>query len=188
MNTPAHLILGAAAFARPNAAAVTAAALAGSLLPDVSLYAMAAFALFVQDIPPSIVFGQLYFSDRWQQVFAIDNSFFAWLLVLLTGYWLRRDWLTVMGAAAILHLLTDFPLHHDDGRQHFWPFSDWVFVSPVSYWDPAHYGHYVAVLEISLCAALCVVLFRRFKGIAARGLICAAAAMEMLPAAGPLMF
>ena len=188
LNTPAHLILGTAVFARPNAAAITAAALAGSLLPDVSLYAMGSYALFVQDIPPSIVFGQLYFSGPWQQVFAIDNSFFVWLLVVLAGYWLRRDWLIVLGAAAILHLLTDFPLHHDDGRQHFWPFTDWVFSSPVSYWDPAHYGQIVSALEVSLCIALCVLLFRRFKSIAARGLVCAAALLETLPAAGAMMF
>ena len=187
VNTPAHLILGAAVFARPHAASVTAGALAGSLLPDISLYAMASFALFVQKIPPSVVFGDLYFSQEWQNVFAVDNSVFVWLCVAALGYWLRRGWLAVLGAAAILHLAADFPLHHDDGRPHFWPFSDWIFSSPVSYWDPAHYGQIAGALEAALCLVLCIALFRRFRGLPARALICLAALVESVPAFATLL-
>ncbi|WP_328795072.1 hypothetical protein [Jannaschia marina] len=41
MNTPAHLIIGLAAFGKPGRPRVTAAALCGALLPDLSLYLMA---------------------------------------------------------------------------------------------------------------------------------------------------
>jgi len=187
LNTPAHLILGAAVFARPNATAVTAASVAGSLLPDVSLYAMASWALFVQGISPSIVFGQLYFSDAWQSIFAMDNSVFVWFSLLLAGYWFRRDWVMILGAAALLHLCMDFPLHHDDGRPHFWPFSDWVFSSPVSYWDPARYGQYVGAIEVLGCILLCVLLWRRFRSWIARCTIVIAAAAEAVPAVAPVI-
>ncbi len=181
MNTTAHLVVGLAAFSRPGDRPVTTSAIVGSLLPDISLYAMAAFALFVQNLPPSVVFGQLYFSPQWQAVFAVDNSVFVYLIVVCLGGFLKSRWLMVLGGAALLHILLDFPLHHDDGRPHFWPATDWVFSSPISYWDRAHYGHIVGGLEALLSLVLSVVLWRRFSSQIARILICLAALSAVLP-------
>ncbi|WP_366140934.1 hypothetical protein [uncultured Ruegeria sp.] len=87
MNTPAHLLIGAAAFARPANGRILWAALLGSLLPDLSLYVLAGVSLFVLGIPEQVVFGQLYYSSAWQTVFAIDNSFILWGLALTIGIW-----------------------------------------------------------------------------------------------------
>ena len=78
MNTPAHLVLGAAIFARPARTGFLWAALLGGLAPDLSLYLMAGVSLIVLQIPPQVVFDELYFSAAWQTVFAIDNSVFVW--------------------------------------------------------------------------------------------------------------
>ena len=51
--------------------------------------------------------------------------------------------------------MCDFLLHHNDGHRHFLPFSDFRFVSPVSYWDPRHYGGIVAPLEALLAVGAC---------------------------------
>ena len=75
MNTPAHLLLGLAAFGRKGTRSVSWAAAAGALLPDLSLYVLAGTSLFILGIPPQRVFDELYFSDSWQAVFAVDNSF-----------------------------------------------------------------------------------------------------------------
>ncbi|MEO1239825.1 MAG: cobalamin biosynthesis protein CobQ, partial [Pseudomonadota bacterium] len=75
MNTPAHLILGVAAYGHPDARSTTLAALLGAFAPDLSLYAMSIYAMRVQGISAQRVFDELYYSDAWQQVFAIDNSF-----------------------------------------------------------------------------------------------------------------
>ena len=65
-------------------------------------------------------------------------------------------------AAALLHIATDFMMHHDDARAHFWPFSDWRFASPISYWDSEHHARWVAPLE-GLIATICaIVLWRRY--------------------------
>lgn len=45
VNTPAHLLLGLAAFGRPGDRRVSGAALAGALVPDLSLYLLAGGAL-----------------------------------------------------------------------------------------------------------------------------------------------
>lgn len=182
MQTPAHLIIGAALFARPNAPRVTTAALIGSFLPDLSLYAMVFWSINVQNISPQVVFDQLYFSDRWMSVFAIDNSFILWGATLALALWWRNWIAIVLTASAFVHLALDFPLHHDDGRPHFWPLSDWVFESPVSYWDPHAHGGIISLLEAGLCAVLLVMLWRRFPGWFARGLILCAVVAQVMPA------
>ena len=78
MNTPAHLLLGAAAMARTGDRRIILAAFAGAMLPDLSLYLLAGGALYIFAIPPRVVFDELYFSPAWQTVFAIDNSFLVW--------------------------------------------------------------------------------------------------------------
>jgi hypothetical protein len=60
-----------------------------------------------------------------------------------------------------LHLVLDFPLHHDDGRSHFWPATWWVFESPISYWDRDHGAQWVAPIEGILAIIAVVVLWIR---------------------------
>lgn len=181
MNTPVHLVIAAAAFAKPNKPKVTWAALAGGLIPDFSLYALAAWSLFIQGNSTDYVFQTQYFSDAWQGVFAVDNSFFVWVLVIAVGIWMKKHWLWALGGAGFLHLCLDFPLHHDDARPHFWPLSDWVFESPFSYWDQDHYGDLIGLLELGLCLVLLVVLWRRFKAPWVRSMLVFAALMQLVP-------
>ena len=47
MNTPAHLIFAAAAFAKPDVPSRSWAALLGALAPDLSLYVMSIWSLYV---------------------------------------------------------------------------------------------------------------------------------------------
>ncbi len=180
MNTPAHLIFGVAAFGNPGRRGTAGAALLGALAPDLSLYLLAGVSLFILGIPESVVFGQLYFSDRWQTVFAIDNSVFLWGGILAAALWRRMPRLTAFAAAGLLHLALDFPLHHDDGRPHFWPVSDWVFESPVSYWDGRHHAGVVAPLEVLASVGLAALAFARHRRIWLRALLALLVALEFL--------
>ncbi len=182
MNTPAHLIFGLTAFGKPMQKAVTAAALAGAIIPDLSLYLLAGTHLYVLGTPPDVVFGQLYYSDAWQTLFKIDNSIVLWAIGLGLAFMARSPVFIALCGAALLHIGLDFPLHHDDGRAHFWPISDWVFSSPVSYWDSQHYGHIVGPIEIALALACCAWLWRKFTGRWMRGLIVLLGALELVPA------
>jgi hypothetical protein len=164
MNTPAHLLIGAAAFGQGGDRRVIWAALVGALLPDLSLYLLAGISLTILNIPANVVFGELYFSDLWQQIFAIDNSFVIWGALLAVAIWRRSPWALALTSAALLHLALDFPLHHDDGRPHFWPLSNWVFESPVSYWDRGHGALWVAPMEAALSVICAIVLWWRRLG------------------------
>ncbi len=87
----------------------------------------------------------------------------------------------VFTASALLHLAFDFPLHHDDGRPHFWPLSDWVFESPLSYWDTAAHAGIVAPIEMGLSLVFCAILMRRFDSWRSRLLIAGLAAIQLAP-------
>jgi len=180
MNTPAHLIFGAAAFGDPRRPRVTVAAIAGALLPDLSLYVMVGVSIWGFGISPHEVFGRLYYSDAWQQVFAIDNSFVLWAALLVIALYLKRPAMIAFTGAALLHLAFDFPLHHGDARMHFWPLSTWVFESPLSYWDRSHFGQIIGPLEIAVSIGLIVSLMIRFRRWRERGLFCLLALAEIM--------
>lgn len=179
MNTPAHLLLGAAVFGKPDKTKVTVAAFLGALAPDLSLYLMVAVSIWVMDIPAQVVFRDLYYSDAWQSVFAVDNSFILWGIGLGLAIWARRPvWIAFTGAA-LLHIALDFPLHTHDARQHFWPLTDWVFESPVSYWDNSAHANIVGPVALMLSFGCAAWIWTQFKSLAVRALAILLALMEL---------
>jgi len=162
MNTPTHLLLSATLLAKPGEPRRNWSVIAGSLFPDLSLYVMWAYAKFVQGLPDRVIFGELHFSDFWQLMSAITNSLPIYLGFLLLGLWRKSVVLTMFCLSAIIHFAGDFPVHNSDAYRYFWPFSDWRFYSPFSYWNPQYYGDIIGILEIGLVLVMIVVLWRRF--------------------------
>ena len=83
------------------------------------------------------------------------------------------------GAAGLLHLASDFALHNDDARPHFWPVSDWIFESPVSYWDSAHHAAWVAPFTLLAVLISAVVIWRRWPNWGIRLAVFAACRLEI---------
>lgn len=173
MNTPAHLLTGAALFGRKGGKAPLFAATFGGLLPDLSLYIMVFWALYIEGASPSVVFRERYFSDEWQQVFAIDNSIPIWLCLLALAIWSKREWAIALCTSSLLHVGLDFFMHAGDGRPNFWPFSHWIFHSPVSYWNTYYHARWLAPVNFLASLVSFVVLWRmcRWKGRAFFGLL-----------------
>ncbi len=180
MNVPAHLIFGVAAFGNRGNAAITTAAVLGSFAPDVSLFVMAGWSLYIAGISPQVVFDQYYFSDLWQSVFAFDNSFVFWGLALAAAIWARRPVWIAFILAGLMHLSFDFLLHNADARMQFWPLSDWKFFSPISYWDRRYYASIVGPIELAITLILAVLLWRRYRKRFSRVLILLAALSEII--------
>ena len=176
MNTPSHMLIGAAVFARPLSPAITLAALAGGLAPDIPMFVMVLWSTRVLGLPEHEIFGQLYFSPEWQAVFAVDHGFLVWGALLGLAVWRGSAILRAFAGSGLLHALTDFLTHTDDARRQFWPLSDWVFRSPVSYWDARSYGNVFAGFELALVILLSALLLRRLRSIWERVLILAIAA------------
>ena len=184
MNTPAHLIFGTAAFARPDRKGSFAVALAGSLAPDISLYLMVTVSIWGMGIPAETVFRELYYSDAWQAVFAFDNSFVIWGALLGLAFWRRWRLVVIFAAAGLLHLTFDFPLHTHDARQHFWPVSTWVFESPISYWDNRAHAGIVGPMVLGMSLLLAGTLVQRFKSWTVRAVVGVLALAELMSSGG----
>jgi hypothetical protein len=108
------------------------------------------------------IFRDAYFSAPWQAVMAPFHSVPLWAGGLLAAWILRARAAAAFTCSGLLHQAFDLPLHADDPHRHLWPLSDWRFNSPVSYWDPRHFGAWVQPLEIVLGAALVWLLWRRW--------------------------
>ena len=168
MNTPAHLLVGTAVFSDVGKRGTYIAALLGALAPDVSLYVMVTVSIWGMGVPAQTVFREYYYSDAWQQVFAIDNSFILWGLLLALALWRASPRLIAFAGAGLLHLALDFPLHTHDARMHFWPLTDWVFESPVSYWDNSAHAGVVGPVEVVLSLGGAILLWQKFRHIGIR--------------------
>lgn len=165
------MLIGLAVAGKPGGGKINAAALLGGFMPDFMLYALILHARFWQGHDLKTIFDTLYFSPLWESLLAPGNSFALWGILLAGALWFKKPWMKAFALAGFVHLLFDLPVHHDDAHMHFWPLTDWVFISPVSYWDSAHYGSIISVFEGAGLMALAVYLWRIHKTPAIRLLV-----------------
>ena len=145
------------------------------------MFAMVLWATRVVGVPEHEVFGTLFFSETWQAVFAVDHGFLVWGALFASATWRGKVVLRAFAGAGLLHAIADFMTHHDDARRQFWPVSDWVFRSPVSYWDARFYGSAFGMFEVALVVTLAVFLCWRMAGWRERLLVLVVAAPVLLP-------
>ncbi len=163
MYLTTHVLLGVAVFGRQGDRNRTAAAVSGSLLPDMGSFAIVLKARLVDGYSSTEIYRDLYYSDVWQAFLAPWHSFFLWAGVLAVGILGRWPAVLCLAASALLASLTDLPLHSERTQIHSWPLSDWRFESPVSYWHPEHYGQIVQPIEFALAVGLTFFVFERHR-------------------------
>ncbi|MGH3087607.1 MAG: hypothetical protein ACRDSJ_09855 [Rubrobacteraceae bacterium] len=56
------------------------------------------------------------------------------------------------------HTIVDFLTHVDDARPLFWPISDWLWSSPVSYYNPDYYGREFSLMVNGLAFVIIISL------------------------------
>lgn len=144
----------------------------GGFLPDMSLTLMVLATRFPQWSSANLWRKPdgLYWQEPWQTFSAISNSIPLYIFLIVLTWLLARKWpimkaFSLLFGACLIHVLGDLPVHADDAHVHFWPFTDYRFHSPISYWDNRHHGELVGYLEILLGFILAVVLWRRFPAI-----------------------
>lgn len=173
MNTQTHLLLASGLLTKRGEKVRNIAIVLGAFLPDVPVFALFGIAS-AMGYTSQDVFGDFYFRDEMRNLMGAFNSFFIAGLIAAAGWSFREKWwgwpMVFFAVAMTVHAATDLPVHVDDGHRHFWPFSSFVFNSPLSYWDRSHHGGVVSVVEAGLGITCAIVLWRRFPVTWIRGL------------------
>jgi membrane-bound metal-dependent hydrolase YbcI (DUF457 family) len=168
MNTQTHVIMGAVLLGRKTPKYAWAGAI-GGFLPDLPMLAIVA-GLKAYGLNGLMIFGVLYWQNWWQVTNAVAHNIPLWSALLAFGVW-RSRLVMVLSGSALLHSCIDFLCHREDAHMSFWPFTRWKFMSPVSYYDPQHYGLYFSLFEAALGLVLAFVLVRRFQNWVLRGAV-----------------
>lgn len=169
MNTPGHAIVSLFVVGRDgDSPRRTLAILVGAVVPDAPMFFFYVWERLIHGMSESQIWSERYFDPTWQAVFDTFNSIPFAVLGALIAWRAKVDVALVFFLSILVHIACDMPLHHDDGHRHFFPFSDFRFDSPVSYWDPQHYGSYGALFEMGFVMIASLFLWRRFENRAAR--------------------
>ena len=160
MNTPTHVILNALVLGhgrwRPQWLAITG----GALIPDLPMVVFYLYERIVLGTPERVIWSTRYFDPGWQTFIDVFNALPLIGLGAVVAWRARASaWLAFFASMAV-HCVTDLLVHREDAHAHFFPLSSWRFVSPVSYWDPRHYGSLVGMVELLLVFGGAAVLIR----------------------------
>jgi hypothetical protein len=173
MNTQSHVIMGAVLMGQGVPRKAWAGAL-GGITPDIPML-LIVIALKLAGTGDRVIFGELYWQNWWQICNAIGHNAWLWSGLTLLGLYMRDrlstsvrgfdGWTTVslFAGSALLHTAIDFLCHREDAHMSFWPVTRWKFMSPVSYYDPQHYGTWFSLFEATLGLMLAFLLFRQFN-------------------------
>jgi len=171
MNTPTHITLNLAILGKKENAGDIWAITSGALLPDVPIIGFYLFHKVFLGTAEFVIWSRAYFAAGWQIFFDIFSSFPLFVLGILLAIRFKFQKTALFLASMGIHGLSDFLLHNDDAHRHFFPLSDWRFHSPISYWDPAHFGQFIAPLEAIGVLITCFLVWQRFASKFVRKLI-----------------
>ena len=163
MHTPAHTVFNLLVLGRRSQPQLILPITIGSVLPDAPMFLFYFWEKHLMGRTERWIWSIGYHDPFWQAFFDLFNSIPLLGLVALLSLWRGRRRLLAMFGSMILHGFVDLLLHHHDSHRHFFPFSEWRFESPVSYWDPRYYGHIFAPLEFLLVLSGCLVLIMTWK-------------------------
>ena len=164
MDTGAHIICNLVVQSRSSESRVFVAVLIGATLPDLPIMLFYAWESLVMNSAEPEIWSELYFKPGWQNFFDTFNSLPLIAVLLALGVYFKKQLISVLALSMALHVLLDLPFHHDDAHRHFFPFSDWRFFSPVSYWDPKYHGDIMQIIQIVIVIIGLVVLWLRHPG------------------------
>lgn len=166
MNSPTHTVLALALLSKRGEKKRNWAIFAGSIIPDAVIYIWAPYQSFVNGVSGEKLWRELYFAEPMQNLIAYFNSIPIYIALTILGYLLRAKlWgklILFFALAALIHMATDLPVHNHDAYRHFWPFSDWRFISPFSYYETDYHAGWVSLIEAAIALISIAVLWRRF--------------------------
>ncbi|NJL54672.1 MAG: hypothetical protein HC838_01265 [Spirulinaceae cyanobacterium RM2_2_10] len=179
MNTPSHVIINLAILGRKARPEWNWPIVLGALIPDLAMFVFYGWTKLISGISDQQIWDVTYYEPFWQNTFDFWNSIPLALVGIGLGVGLgrRTKWnsigtaIAICCASVLLHCLADLPLHREDAHRHFWPLSNVRFESPISYWDPDHYGNIFVLFELGLVLVLSIYAFRLIRSWWGKGLL-----------------
>jgi hypothetical protein len=150
MNTPSHAIINLAILGKAQHPELNLLIVTGGILPDIPIFLFYFWAKYIARLPESTIWSKTYFEPAVQNIVALFHSIPLAAIGWLIAYYFGWQSVQILCLSAILHSLGDLPVHNDDAHRHFFPFSNYRFISPISYWDRNHYGTIVSFVEMLL--------------------------------------
>jgi hypothetical protein len=141
----------------------TTAFIAGSLLPDVPIYTFFIVQGLILGTSQALLWDVLYFDSAWTPFFTLSHSLILWPLGVVLGCLFGWPILRWVATAGTLHVGLDFLVHHSDAYRHFWPITDWIFRSPISYYEPEYFGPIVNLIDAVLVIGLLAWLYTLYQ-------------------------
>ncbi len=163
MNTPAHAIFNLLVLSPRRRTESVIPVAVGSLLPDLPMIWFYFHHKVVLRTSEAIIWTEAYYRPAWQALFDSFNSLPLLVPAALAAWALKARRTGLLLVSMALHAVCDLPLHNEDAHRHFYPLSDWRFASPISYWDPGHFGFYFGLAEILLVISGTIFLLRRYR-------------------------
>ncbi|MEZ2225289.1 MAG: hypothetical protein ACBR12_10210 [Microcoleus sp.] len=150
MKTPSHAIINLAILGQRQLPQANLIIAIGGILPDIPIFLFYFWAKYIARLPSATIWSQAYYEPFVQNIVALFHSIplaaIGWVIADYFGW----ESIQILFLSMILHSLGDLPVHNDDAHRHFFPFSNYRFISPFSYWDRKHYGSIVSVVEMLL--------------------------------------
>ena len=169
MNTPSHLVINLALLSQTLAPNTLWAISVGAILPDVPIFIFYAVAKGIYQLPEKQIWTEAYYQSMVQFWVALGHSFPLAIVGLVVSLYWRSGLGITFFASIIGHFLLDIPVHNDDAHRHFFPVSDFRFISPLSYWDVRHHARWVAAGEFLSVLALTPLVWQRSDNLYLRG-------------------
>jgi hypothetical protein len=170
VHTQGHAIINLAVLGRKHDRTRNWAALLGAVLPDITIVLFFVYHKWVAHIPARAIWSELYFAPGfWQSFIDAFHSIPLALVGIALCAVTRNTFGKIFFSSVLLHALGDIPVHQADAHRHFFPLSDWRFFSPVSYWDPAHHGLIIGLIEFSLVLVSSYFIWKRGLSVRAKG-------------------
>ena len=160
MITPSHIIYN---WALARTCKITGAAqrafIVGGFLPDIPAYLFFFVHTCILGTAQNVMWDTLYFDSAWTPFITLSHSFLLWPTLVLCAYLLQKRVLIALALGSLFHSTLDFFVHHSDAYRHFWPLSNWTFQSPISYWEPAHFGTLFTAVDATVVLLLLYWIF-----------------------------
>lgn len=153
MNTPSHYVINLALLGNTIAPNANIALTLGAVMPDAPIFIFYFVAKWILKMPEKQIWSEAYFSAPVQFWVSLGHSFPVAIAGLLLSIYFQQRLGIAFFASMIGHSLLDIPVHNDDAHRHFFPLTDYKFISPLSYWDVNHHARIVAGAEMLMVLA-----------------------------------